>query len=80
MLVSIISRPSDEEAHRHGAKAAYVFVQPDARQLEQLGALAEKKIVQPIVSEVLALTQVRQAHELSEGGHVRGKLVLRVPG
>jgi NADPH:quinone reductase-like Zn-dependent oxidoreductase len=30
------------------------------------------------LSEVLPLTEVRRAHELSETGHVRGKIVLTV--
>jgi NADPH:quinone reductase-like Zn-dependent oxidoreductase len=31
-----------------------------------------------VISETFALEQVSRAHELSEAGHVRGKLVLRV--
>jgi len=30
------------------------------------------------IAEVLPLTEVARAHELSEAGHVRGKLVLAV--
>jgi NADPH:quinone reductase-like Zn-dependent oxidoreductase len=31
------------------------------------------------LDEVLPLEEAARAHELSEAGHVRGKLVLRVP-
>jgi hypothetical protein len=30
------------------------------------------------IAEVLPLTEIRRAHELSEAGHVRGKIVLTV--
>jgi NADPH:quinone reductase-like Zn-dependent oxidoreductase len=30
------------------------------------------------ISEVLPLTEVQRAHELSESGHTRGKIVLTV--
>ena len=78
VLVSIVSRPSEGEAQKRGARAAYVFVQPHARQLEELARLVDDKVVRPIVSEVLPLAQARKAHELIQTGHVRGKIVLRV--
>lgn len=43
------------------------------------GLLAQKKM-SPVVTEVLPLSQVRQAHERIEAGEVAGKLVLRVSG
>lgn len=78
VLVSIASPPSQEEARKHGARAAYVFVQPDATQLGEIGALVDAGVVRPVVSEVLPLSDARRAHELSQTGHVRGKIVLRV--
>lgn len=78
VLVSIVSPPSEEEARAHQARAAYLFVQPSAAQLATLADLVDGKAIRPIVSEVLPLAQARRAHELSQGGHVRGKLVLEV--
>jgi NADPH:quinone reductase-like Zn-dependent oxidoreductase len=76
--VSIVGRPSEEEAKAHGARAAYVFVQPDAAQLAEIARLLDAGTLKAIVSEVLPLAEARRAHELSQAGHVRGKLVLRV--
>ncbi len=78
VLVSIVSAPSEDEARAHKARAAYVFVQPNAPQLAALADLVDRKAIRPIVSEVLPLAQARKAHELSQGGHVRGKLVLEI--
>lgn len=74
-LVSIASPPSYSE---RGIVASYVFVRPDGEQLERLAALAEDGRLLVDIAEVLPLEEAARAHELSEGGHVRGKLVLRV--
>jgi NADPH:quinone reductase-like Zn-dependent oxidoreductase len=34
--------------------------------------------LKPIVDVVLPLSEARRAHEMSERGHVRGKIVLNV--
>jgi NADPH:quinone reductase-like Zn-dependent oxidoreductase len=78
VVVSIVSRPSEEDAQRHGARAAYVFVQPHAEQLAVIGKLIDQKTIGPVVAEVLPLADARVAHEKSKAGHVRGKIVLRV--
>jgi len=78
VLVSIASRPSQSDAEAHGARAAYVFVQPHAAQLGQIAQLIDEGVVKPVVSEVLPLAEARRAHELSQTGHARGKIVLRV--
>lgn len=78
VLVSIVSPPSAEEAAQHGARAAYVFIQPSATQLGEMARLVDAGAMKPIVSEVLPLSEARHAHELSQTGHARGKIVLRV--
>jgi NADPH:quinone reductase-like Zn-dependent oxidoreductase len=78
VLVSITSRPSEDLAKQHGARAAYVFMQPDARELTEIARLVDAGHVRPVVAEVLPLSDARKAHELSQAGHVRGKLVLEV--
>ena len=34
--------------------------------------------IKPVVEKVLPLSEARQAHELNETGHGRGKIVLKV--
>jgi NADPH:quinone reductase-like Zn-dependent oxidoreductase len=80
VLASIMARPSADDARAHGARAAYVFVQPVASQLDEIAGLIDGKAVRAIVSEVLPLAQARKAQELSQAGHVRGKIVLEVAG
>ena len=78
MLVSIISRPSEEEAAAHKVRQAYVFVQPNAAELQELAKLIDDGWVMPQVQTILPLSEARRAQELSQTGHTRGKIVLAV--
>lgn len=80
MLVSILSPPSKEEAAARDARPGYVFVQPSAAELEEIAGLADTGKLKAVVENVLPLAEARRAHELSQSGHVRGKIVLRVTG
>jgi len=78
VLVSILEAPSDAEARAHQARGAYVFVQPNALQLAEIASLVDNGTLHVPVETVLPLTKVREAHELSQSGHARGKIVLTV--
>jgi len=44
--------------------------------LKQVSELIEAKQLKPVVGEVFPLAEVRQAHELSQTGHGRGRIIL----
>jgi NADPH:quinone reductase-like Zn-dependent oxidoreductase len=56
------------------------LVQPNAAQLAEIAQLIEGGKVRPFVETILPLREARQAQELSQGGHTRGKIVLEVGG
>ncbi|MEW5980164.1 MAG: NADP-dependent oxidoreductase [Acidobacteriota bacterium] len=78
ILVSIAGQPSGEEAARAGVREAFVFCQRNAAQLAELAKLVDTGRLRPIVETVLPLAEARRAQELSQTGHTRGKIVLRV--
>jgi NADPH:quinone reductase-like Zn-dependent oxidoreductase len=78
ILVSIVEQPSVEEAAVRGVRQSYVFIQPNATQLAELAKLADSGKLKAVVETVLPLSEARRAHELSQAGHVRGKIVLKV--
>lgn len=80
ILVSVISPPSKELAAQHGARAGYVFIEPSASGLEELAGLIDAQKLRVEVSKTFPLSAAREAHQLSQQGHVRGKLVLKVAG
>ncbi|TJZ76172.1 NADP-dependent oxidoreductase [Chitiniphilus eburneus] len=75
LLVSIVSPPAEQHEGRRGA---FVFIGPDAEVLRELAALVDDGVLRPLVGAEFALADVAAAHELSESGRARGKIVLHV--
>jgi NADPH:quinone reductase-like Zn-dependent oxidoreductase len=78
ILVSIVSPPPAETAAARGVRGAFVFTQPNAAQLAELATLADTEKLKVIVETVLPLSDATRGQELSQRGHVCGKIVLRV--
>jgi NADPH2:quinone reductase len=77
-IVSIGQPPADDVFRQRGIEASYVFVRPNAEELAEIAQLFDDDRLTVELQEVLALEDAARAHELSEAGHVRGKLVLAV--
>jgi NADPH:quinone reductase-like Zn-dependent oxidoreductase len=77
-LVSIAQPPTDDVFRQRGIEPGYVFVRPNAEELAEVADLVDENRLSVHLDEVLPLEQAARAHELSEAGHVRGKLVLTV--
>ena len=78
ILVSIASPPAADVAAAHGVRQAFVFTQPNAGQLAEIAQLVEAEKLKAIVETILPLSDATRGQELSERGHTRGKIVLRV--
>jgi NADPH:quinone reductase-like Zn-dependent oxidoreductase len=78
ILVSTVETPSAEEAAAHGVRAAMVSMQVDPAQLAEIANLVDSGMLRPIVEAVFPLKEARHAQELSQTGHARGKIVLKV--
>ncbi|MGP9831719.1 NADP-dependent oxidoreductase [Marinobacter sp. NSM] len=79
VLVTIPTVTADDvvsAAEAMGVRAHGMRSRPDAFHLEEIAELIEDGDVKVHVEQVFSLDQVQAAHELLEGGHVRGKLVL----
>jgi NADPH:quinone reductase-like Zn-dependent oxidoreductase len=80
ILVATLGISYPEAARDHGVRGEGVMVHPDAAQLTQIAALIDAGNLKPVVARILPLAEAAQAHELSQTGHVRGKIVLQVGG
>ena len=78
ILVSIANPPKAASAAEHGVRQAFVFTQPNAAQLSEIAQIADAERLKVIVETVLPLSDATRGQELSERGHGRGKIVLRV--
>lgn len=79
VLVTIPTVTADDvvsAAEAMGVRAHGMRSRPDAFHLDEIAELIEDGDVKVHVEQVFSLDQVQAAHELLEGGHVRGKLVL----
>src|ERR1700730_1466577 len=77
-LVSLVQPPSEEKAKELGVRAAFVAGHPSGAQLAEIAKIIDSGKLAPVIDRILPLSEVRRAHELSQSGHVRGKIVLRV--
>ena len=77
-LVSIVNPIPAGEAEKRGVRAQFLVSQNKGDELAQIAALIDEGHVKPMVTEVLPLTEARQAQEDSESHHAHGKIVLRV--
>jgi hypothetical protein len=68
--------PPEEAARERGVRAELLVNSPNPEQLARIAELVAGGDVHVEIAEAMPLADARRAHELSEGGHVRGKLVL----
>lgn len=77
-LVSAAEPQAEEKAKEFGVQGSWLFCQPSAKQLAEINRLIEEGKLKTHVETVLPLTDVKKAHQLSQSGRTRGKIVLQV--
>jgi NADPH:quinone reductase-like Zn-dependent oxidoreductase len=78
LLLTIASPPDEALAKQHGITARFERGVINGIRLQEIGGLIDIGKVRMIVEKELPLEEAAVAHELSEGGHVRGKIILNV--
>jgi NADPH:quinone reductase-like Zn-dependent oxidoreductase len=77
-LATSAGMPSAEKAKQFSVEAEFVFCKPNAGQLAEINNLIEDGKVKIHIETILPLTEVKKAHQLSQSGRTRGKIVLQV--
>ncbi len=77
-LVGIVQPPNQAALDEKNGRALYVFVEPNAPQLDHIASLTDGGQLETTVSKVWKLDEVREAHRQMETGHTRGKMVIEV--
>ena len=77
-LYSVVATPDAELLGSVGASGGFVMVQPNSEQLSRIAALVDDGVVRVVIDSVFPLSQARSAHEKSETGRAKGKIVLEV--
>lgn len=77
-LVTLLGRGPLEEAAAHGVRGVGVLVKPNPSQLTEIAELVDSGKLKTFVNAIFPLAEASKAHQLSETGHVRGKIVLKI--
>ena len=81
ILVTIVGAPDQEQADKYGVKGVRVGRASNSVEIfNTVNALFTSGKVKPLVQKVFSLEEAKQAHELSETTHGRGRIVLAVSG
>lgn len=78
-LVTIVGRPTQAQQDAQPSATSW-WLQPNGKQLAELGDLVAKGEVKVIIDSTFPLTEdgLRAAHERSQTNHARGKIVINV--
>jgi NADPH:quinone reductase-like Zn-dependent oxidoreductase len=79
-LVSIVSPPDENLAKEKDIKAGFLWLEPNGKQLSQLGEMIEQGKLKPLVGHTFPFTEqgLKEAHELSESHHAKGKIAIKI--
>lgn len=79
ILVATVQPPSEETAQAHGVRQNFVSTAPPIKRvLTEVANLVDTGQLKPIVSAILPLSEIQKGHEMVEGKHVHGKVVLSI--
>ena len=78
ILITIAAAPPTEAARERGVRAELLVMSASSEQLARIADLVAAGDVRVELAEVIPLKEAPRAHELSESGHTRGKIVLTV--
>lgn len=79
-LVSIVEPPNEETAKSKNLKAGFHWLEPNGKQLAELGNLIKKDQVKTNVGHTFPFSAqgLQDAHKLSETHHAKGKIVINI--
>ena len=77
-IVSITDDPRSHVPEDRGIQSHFVFVEPNAKQLDHIRELVDSGKLKTHLSAVHPLSDVRKAHAEMESGHTCGKIVLKI--
>jgi NADPH:quinone reductase-like Zn-dependent oxidoreductase len=78
IIASTVGAPDDGEVRKRGLRSRHFLMKKDPSQLARVGTMVDQGVLRPKVSQVLPLADAPRAHDLSEKGKSRGKIVLQV--
>jgi len=76
IFVTVAGRPAEDAGKAQNVRAVSAG-RASTEHLKEASELIEAKIVKPVVGKIFPLAEARQAQELSETRHGRGRIILK---
>ena len=77
-LISIVEAPDEELAVKHEVHASFCFGQANFEQLSKISNFIDSGNLKVVLANIFQLEEIAKAHEKSESGHTRGKIVIQM--
>jgi NADPH:quinone reductase-like Zn-dependent oxidoreductase len=77
-MAAIATPPDLAMAAQHGIRTKRSAARPDGVLCARFADMIDAGRLRPVIDRVMPLTEIREAHRLSEAGHSHGKIVLSV--
>jgi NADPH:quinone reductase-like Zn-dependent oxidoreductase len=78
LLITIVAPPDEALAKQYGVSARFERGNMNGIRLQEISGLIDAGKLKVVIEKELPLAQAKAAHELSESGRARGKIILRV--
>lgn len=78
LLFGLLSRKIIHHAGKRGVAYSFLFVQPDGRQLAEIGELLETGSIRPVIDKVFPFDEAKDALDYLGKGRARGKVVVQM--
>jgi len=77
-LITIAGQPDEVKARELGVRTARFSAQINSELLSTFAKLINEGQIKTVVGETYSLSEAGKAHEISQSGHGRGRIILRV--
>ena len=77
-LITIAGQPDEAKARELDVRTASFSAQVNSELLSTFAKLIDEGQIKTVVGETYSLSEVAKAHEISQSGHGRGRIILRV--
>lgn len=77
-LAAIVNPPDTEVLKARGLRGKRCEARPDGALMAKFAKGVDDGALRPIIATVLPLEEIREAHRLSETGHMHGKILIQV--
>ncbi len=77
-VISLIGRKVRKQAKQLGVDYSFLFMQPNGKQLSEIGSLIENGVIHPVIDKVFPFEQMNEAMAYIESGRAKGKVVVKV--